>query len=341
MQVVDGRITSVPKADVRFDARNMNMRLPVNVTDSIAFRLACGLRTLDNGADEHCAKVEDLRLAAAQFKDHEVVQLRMIVLLCAGAAELREVEGMNVVQLRMWLLEHICRPHSLSWQVAARIILYLCVSANGLPLPILLDISLIDYAMDMNARNLPISPSFVPLCRAAVPCLIHACARVRVACASQRFSPCDGVLWKIASPETLLSSLEAAGGLTSVQARTNLLEYFEGSQKRLMTRLNHVFHDHSPPRSQALTDKKSYLPHADDASKVSAVAKPNIGESLHPPPPPFNLCRMKEGTQLALTIGMFSPILAQACDVFCLCIYGHFPCRRHLPSCCIRYTVCV
>jgi hypothetical protein len=108
--------------------------------------------------------------------------------------------------------------------------------------------------------------------------------------------------------------------MTSVEARTNLLEYFEGSQKRLMTRLNHVFHDQSLPRSRVLTEKSSHLPHAiDDAGKVSAVAsKSNTGESLHSPPPHFNLCRMTEGTQLALTIGMLSPILAQACDVFCL-----------------------
>lgn len=283
----------------------MNQRVPVHVADSIAFRNACSLRSLDEGVHEQCVRVDHLQVAAAKVKDFRTVQLRAIVLLCAGISAMGDVEGMNAPQLRMWLLEHACRPHFLPWSAAARIILYLCVSSDGLPLPILVDIALLDYAMDVQSRNVSLNPSSASMYRAAVPCMIHSCARMRIACASQRLGACDGVLWKIAWPGELLTFLEAAGDMKVDQARARLIEYFEGGMKRLMPRLNHSFHDHTLPNNRVVSQANDAALDADSAAAQStATVTPDALAGLYPSSLPlFNLRRMSEGAQLALALG--------------------------------------
>jgi hypothetical protein len=305
MQVIDGHLTSAEMTNSRFDARNMNQRVQVRVCDSAAFRDACGLRCLegDNGI-EAGVRLDDVR-AAAGATDAHAVQWRVTVLRCAGAAAVSEVAGLNAEQLQMWLLEHACRPCHVPWQAAARMILYLCVSHDGLPLPLLLDIILLDHAIDMQDRNSSINPSFVSLCRTAVPFMIHACAHVRIVRASQRSRAYDGLMWRVASPRKLLPLLEAAAGLKADRARTNLLEYFEGGMRRYMARLNHIFHDQSSAHQPASADPINLSQNTTRINSATPVAALTPAVSIRiPPPPPFNLHRMIEGTHLALTLGV-------------------------------------
>jgi hypothetical protein len=295
----------------------MNQRVFVRVEDSVAYRNACSFRSSDDGVfcDDQSVKVDDLRAAAARVKDFRIVQLRVIALLCAGIAAMGDVEGLSAAQLRMWLLERVCWQRSLPWQAAARIVLYLCVSADGLPLPILIDVALLDYAIDVQARNVSINPTFVSLYRAAVPSFIHSCARLRIASPSQRFGPCDGVLWKVVSPNELLPLLEAAGDLKVDQARTRLMEYFEGGMKRLMTRLNHAFHDQTPAHLRTASLATESEPNVcNDVAALSAVdSAQSANNGLPSPPPLFNLRRMSEGAQLALALGALAPMITHAC----------------------------
>ena len=73
--------------------------------------------------------------------------------------------GMDAVRLQAWLLEHLCRPHPLPWPVAGRIIMYLCISIDGLSLPLLLDLILFDHARD----TLNPSPSPSKTARSRIP----------------------------------------------------------------------------------------------------------------------------------------------------------------------------
>ena len=306
MQVVDGRITAAATASNRFDVRNMNQRVNVNVEDSIAFRDACGLKfSLD---DDASISLDDVRLAAG-VSDAESVQYRILVVKYAGAAALG-LAGTNIEQLQMWLLQHVCRPHTLPWHNAARVMMYLCISDDGLPLPLLVDIALLDYSIDCHARNLAISPLFSAICRTLLPCFIYSCVRARIVCVSQRSGSWDGIMWKIRTPDLLIPSLETAAGLSVNQAKINLLEYFEGGFKRYMSRINHEFHDQSPATNYVLNELNPGAACEVDDSSMS-IATP-CTESRVPPPPALNLRRMIEGTQLALALGICSNVVLRA-----------------------------
>jgi hypothetical protein len=298
-QVVDGRITSAEMSGNRVDVRNMNQRVPVDVTESLAFRNACGMRSLGDGeCDGVDLKLDDVR-STLSVRDCHIAQIRMIVLQCAGLEAVGNVAGVSAERLQMWLLEHVCRPHSLNLQVAARMLLYLGISRDGLPGALLLDVTILDYYIDMQARNLPINPAFISLCRSVVPCMMLACARVRLVCVSQRSGAYDGLLWQLASPK-LLPLLEDAAGMKVHQARSTLLEYFEGGMKRYMARLNHTFHDQAPSFHQAVRGSNESDAGNLEASGFNFTPASSI---RIPPPPPFNLHRMIEGTTLAIALG--------------------------------------
>jgi hypothetical protein len=310
VQVVDGRITAAAPASNRFDVRNMNQRVNVNVEDSVTFRDACGLKfSLEDDAN---ISLDDVRLAAG-VDDAESVQYRILVVKCAGVAALG-LAGTNVEQLQMWLLQHVCRPHTLPWHNAARVMMYLCVSDDGLPLPLLVDIALFDYSIDCHARNVAISPLFVSICRTLLPCFVYSCVRARIACVSQRSGSWDGVMWKILTPDLLMPSLETVAGLSVNQAKINLLEYFEGGLKRYMSRINHEFHDQSPASNCVLNESHPSAASEADASAAS-TARP-CTESRVPPPPALNLRRMIQGTQLALALGICFYVVSRAFHIY-------------------------
>ncbi len=330
-QVVDGRITSAEMSGNRVDVRNMNQRVPVDVAESIAFRNACGMRLFgDDRCDGTDLKLEDTRVALS-VRDCHIAQLRMIVLRCAGVEAVRDVAGMSAERLQMWLLEHICRPHSMTLQVAARMLLYLGISRDGLPGALLLDITILDYSIDMQARNSPINPAFISLCRSAVLCMMLACTRARVVCVSQRSDTYDGLLWQLSSPK-LLPLLEDAAGLKAHQARSILLEYFEGGMKRYMARLNHTFHDQSPSFHQTVAGSNVSDAETLEASGFNFTPSSSI---RIPPPPPFNLRRMIEGTTLAIALGM-----PACCSSSSLCCQPAFTCCSQVMSRALLRSLC-
>jgi hypothetical protein len=300
--------------------RTINQRLLVDVAAAAAFGDACGLRWGDEGEGGAVVlSVDDVRAAAGGGGgDVNTGQWRMIASQCVGAEAMAAVCGMDAVQLQAWLLEHFCRPHPLPWPVAARIIMYLCISIDGLSLPLLLDLILFDHARDTLPLPPTIKPAFLPLIRAALPIFVHACTRARVVCASQRSDALGGLLWRVATPDVLLllPLLEVAAGVEAGGARASLLEYFEGHAKRFAGRLRHVFHNQSAGGVQpGVETHDSSAADADAAADDAAAASTTPASTpsavvRRPPPPPFNLRRMREGVHAALTLG--KPPLAAA-----------------------------
>ena len=314
-QVVDGRITSAEAAQSRFDVRSINQRVAVDVAATAAFGDACGLRWEKEEAGGGVqVGVAEVRVAVGGGEG-AVGQWRMIVLQCIGGEAMNKVAGMDAGQLQMWLLEHFCRPHPLPWRVVARIMLYLCISIDGLSSPLLLDLILLDHARETLSLPPTIRTYFVPLCRAALPVLIHACVRVRIVCASQR-SGVWGVLWRLTAADSLLPLLEVAAGVKTVDARESMLQYFEGSGTRFVGRLKHVFHDQSSGVAPSVVDTD------DSAADAVAAATPPLSSTpstavRNPSPPPFNLRRMREGSHAALVLGAILSIKTM-CAVFVL-----------------------
>jgi hypothetical protein len=297
-QVVDGTITSAEAASSKFEARRMNQRTPVVVAETAPFRNALSLRGLEGCTSE--VKVCDVQ-TAAECEDSLVFNLRMIVLLSAGTQAMTQVSSLNAGQLQMWLLQHICCSFAMQFRVVARMLVYLCVCDDGLAFPLLLDMVVLDCVIDAQSRNSSVGPERISLCRSVLPCLLFACSRARIVYALQLRGMENGVVWKVASSALLLPLLEVAAGLTSESARFNLLDYFQGGLRHLMTRLNHCFHDHSGAASSNRIT-------AGSSDEVESAFAPSNASFLPPAssPQPFNVYRMILGTRLSLSLGDFT-----------------------------------